>query len=244
MSLPIVIPSAGRAAQVLTNIAGQILYVPETEADAYLEHNDCQIITHKPTRNLAHKRQEIYERFGDVFMVDDDIEFVSRVYTEGNNRKDHLAPDEIREIIERAYEISCQADIYLFGFSRSPHPKHYIAHKPYRLVGYINACAFGIRKHDRLFFTEKTTAAESHWINLLNAYHNRKCFIDTRFHFAQEPNSTFFKAGGQASKRTLQSEKQDSMFLRQIFGESVILKRSKTDVKGVHQYQRTIKIDL
>jgi len=113
------------------------------------------------------------------------------------------------------------------------------------LTGYINASAFGIRKSPHLYFTDRTTAAESHWINLLNAYHHRRAYIDTRYHIAQAPNSTFFRPGGQTAKRTLASEKADSLFLRAVFGDAVTIKRNrKTDSTGIHQYQRSIRISL
>ena len=49
MDLPIIIPSRGRAASVLTKISGARLFVPEAEADAYRRHNpDVEILTHTP----------------------------------------------------------------------------------------------------------------------------------------------------------------------------------------------------
>ena len=242
--IPVVVPSADRATSVLTNIEGQILCVPEGQERRYAQHNRCEIITHPPLKNLAAKRQWIYERFGDVFMVDDDIDYVSRVYRTGNTRQTYLTPGEIREVIEHAYDVCQQAGIYLFGFSAFPGPEQYKTFKPFFLSGYINASAFGLRKSDKLYFTENTTAAESHWINLLNAYHYRRCFQDRRFHFHQERGSTFFRPGGQSAKRTLESEKRDTLFLRKMFGECVRLKADKKHGKLTHRYQRTIDTGL
>jgi len=243
--MEIVIPSAGRADSVLTDIAGQILCVQEKEAAAYRDHNAGEIITHPPLKNLAAKRQWIYEKFGDVFMADDDLVFCSRLNMPGNNRKDHLTPEETADLIRATYHAAQESDCYLFGFNRTPNPKHYNAAKPIMLTGYINASAFGIRKSPHLYFTDRTTAAESHWINLLNAYHHRRAYIDTRYHIAQAPNSTFFRPGGQTAKRTLASEKADSLFLRAVFGDAVTIKRNrKTDSTGIHQYQRSIRISL
>ena len=246
MGIPIIIPTAHRAGKILTDIEGAILHVPEDQLSAYRDyHPKAEIITHPPLKNLAGKRQAIYEQFGDHFQVDDDIKFVSRLSTPGNNRKTHLDPTEINHLIQTTYLAAKDAGAYLFGFNRAPNPKHYTAHRPITRVGYINACAFGLRKSPHLHFTPHTTAAESHWINLLNAYYHRHVWIDQRFHFAQAPKSTFFRPGGQAAKRTMESEKRDTLFLRRMFGDAVRIKRGKpTDAKAVHPYQRTIRIPL
>ena len=77
MGLTVVIPSAGRADRVRTHkaIKADVLCVPECEADAYRRRGyGVEIVTHPDTvRGLPAKRQWIADRFGDVFMVDDDI---------------------------------------------------------------------------------------------------------------------------------------------------------------------------
>jgi hypothetical protein len=246
MGIPIIIPSADRAGHVLTRIEGAILHVPETQVPAYARrHADMEIHGDPPYRNLAEKRQAIYARYGDHFQVDDDIVHVSRQSIPGNPRNAHLTPAEVRDLIDVAYLAAKDAGAYLFGFNRSPNPKHYIAHKPIMLVGYINASAFGLRRSPHLFFTPHTTAAESHWINLLNAYYHRYIWADMRYHFAQKPHSTFFRAGGQAARRTLDSERRDTLFLRRMFGDAVRIKKGRaTDAVAIHQYQRTIRIPL
>lgn len=239
--ISVVIPSSGRADAVLTKIRNAILFVDESEAPAYREHNaGVEIVTHPPMKNLATIRQAIYDKWGDVFMVDDDIKFVSRLYLPGNNREQHLEPDEIDDLIQVTADNARAAGCYLFGFSNHPNAKHYYPHKPISLTNYINACAFGLLRSDKLYFTDRTTAAESHWINLLNAYMHRKSWCDTRFCFAQAPGSTFFRPGGQTAHRTLETELRDTLFLRRMFGQAVQIKRTRGDAAAVHPYQRTI----
>lgn len=243
----IVIPSADRADAVLTKISGAILYVPESQAADYAHHNPgVQIETHPDTahRNLAAKRQAIYTRWGNVFMADDDIAFVSRLHLPGNNRETHLSPTEIADLIARTAHTARAAGCYLWGFNSSPNAKHYYPHKPISLTAYINASAFGLHPSAALYFTERTTAAESHWINLLNAYAHRKAWVDTRFAFAQAPNSTFFRPGGQTKHRTTETELADTLFLRRMFGQAVQVKRHRGDATKVHPYQRSIKNPL
>jgi hypothetical protein len=234
----IIIPSAGRAKQVLTNIESQILCVPEAELEQYRKYNDFEIIVHPDFINLAQKRNWIYKKFGDVFMADDDIITIERVYIHKNAILDPL---EARNIIQNLYNLAKDIDAKIFGFCEDPNPNHYNPYKPLMLKGYINGCAIGMLKDEKLYFTEKTTAAESHWINLLNMYYNRYNLIDTRFHFRQKANSTFLGSGGQAARRTMASEARDTLFLRQTFGESVVLRRKKKNAKQLHAYQRSIK---
>jgi len=243
MDIRVIIPSAGRADCITTAIAGAALYVPESEAAAYRHHNPgLEVVTHpdRAHRNLAEKRQDIYTRWPAVFMVDDDIEYISRLYLPGNTRKTHLEPEEARELIQVTAENAAAAGAYLFGFNATPNAKHYYPHKPIELTAYINACAFGLLPSERLYFTPRTTAAESHWLNLLNAYMHRRAWVDMRFHFAQLPNSTFFRPGGQTAKRTMATERADTVFLRRMFGQAVRVKRTRGDAKKIHPYQRTI----
>lgn len=242
MGVEIVIPSRKRSEMISTSIPGAILFIDEKEKKDYAHLKDSfEIVTHKSLGSLAEIRNAIYKKFGDVFMVDDDIVSVERLYTTEGQK---MTGDEIVKIINECYYNSIQIGATLFGFNNNPNPTHYNQHKPFMLKGYINGCAIGLRKDPNLFFTKKTTACESHWINLLNAYYNRFCFIDKRFHFRQADNSTFQMIGGQAGKRTLLSEKEDTLFLRKMFGDSVVMKKQINKTNQLHQYQRQLKIRL
>jgi hypothetical protein len=243
----IVIPSAGRADKVLTKIAGAILFVPESEAAAYAEnHPGAQIEAHADGAfaNLAAKRQHIYSRWGSCFQVDDDIHHVRRVYIEEDPYKHQMTPDEINELIQTTAYAARMAGCYLYGFNSSPVPAHYLPTKPIDMTAYINASAFGMHPSPSLYFTERTTAAESHWINLLNAYAHRKAWVDMRFHFRQAEGSTFTRPGGQTRHRTMDSERADTLFLRRMFGQAVQTKINRRQALKLHPYQRTIRNPL
>ena len=249
--IPIIIPSRGRAANVITKITGAILYVREEERQEYEETNPgVEVIGHTPYNNLAHKRQAIYERWPNVFMVDDDIIGVRRMWTdpgemtENNERASWLSPEQIAELIQVTFENSAASGCYLFGFSNKPHPAHYTAHQPIKLTQYINASAFGLRESDKLYFTQRTVAAESFWINLLNAYTHRKSWCDMRFSFLQKKGTTCSAKGGQAAHRTIKTEEQDTQFLVGMFGAAVRSKAVARGAANIHQYQRTIRNPL
>jgi len=237
--IKIIVPSHKRSKILTTKIKGMTLLVHESEAKDY-SHLPYSIETHKLNR-LTDIRQYAYEKWSDVFMVDDDIEKVEQIYTE---KKQTLTPEEVYELIQDTHALATDVGAFLFGFSNASSPKHYKAQKPFVANGYINACAFGLRKSPHLYFNPETTACESHWINLLNAYHHRYSLQDTRFVFKQKANSTFLLEGGQTLKRTIETEKRDSLLLRQTFGESIQLKKGQKDGKLHHPYQRKLNIRL
>lgn len=243
--LHIVIPTKGRFKNILTKVEGQILIVDKSEVDQYRKYNqDSEIVECPEFTSLAKKRNWILDKFKNVFMIDDDIITVQRIYG-GIKGKDYiLTPAEARQRIEACQIQAQQIGAFLYGFNNDPTPKHYNAMKPYMLTGYINGCAIGINSGGGLNYSQKTVGAEDHYINLLNAHKNRICFIDKRFAFKQERDSTFYKNGGQALNRTLEQEKRDCLFLRQVFGESVILKKQVNKTNAIHQYQRQLKIRL
>lgn len=243
--IPIIIPSSGRAGQILTNVSGMQLYVAESEADSYrAAHPGLPIHTHPNLPSLAHIRQAIYTRWPSVFMLDDDIDRVCRLHTPGNNRTENLSAGEANDLIQRTGHTAHAAGVALWGFSNHPNPKHYYPHKPISLTSYINASAIGLHPSTRLYFSTRTVAAESHWINLLNAATHRRAFVDSRYCFAQAPGSTFHRPGGQTAKRTAASEMADTLFLRRMFGQAVQLKRARGDAALAHPWQRSISLPL
>lgn len=238
--IKIVIPTHKRSDILTTNIENQILCIHESEAEDYKDH-ECEKMYHTKNK-LSEIRQFIYEKCGDVFMLDDDIVSVERMVETDQDPK--LTPKEAHDLIQETYYTAKDLGAKLFGFANSCNPKHYKAQKPFVANGYINACAFGLIQDENLYFSAKTTACESHWINLLNAHYNRYAFQDTRYAFRQKPNSTFLLQGGQTMKRTMDTEKRDSLFLKMMFGDSIKLKKGQKDSKLHHQYQRKLNIRL
>lgn len=241
--ISIVIPTKGRWDSIITNIESQILIVDENEYELYKEFNPNAEICVCPNFNsLAKKRNWILDKFEDVFMLDDDIICVMNL-TDSIDEK-VLTPENAKKIIQWIYEKAIDLDIFLFGFNNSPEPIHFNAMKPLMFKGFINGSAIGLRKNDKLRFTEKTVAVEDYYINLLNAYLFRKNLIDKRFCFKQKDKSTFIQKGGQSKNRTLETEKRDSLFLRLMFGESIVIKKQRNLKEKSTQYQRQLNIRL
>jgi len=237
--IKIVVPTHNRNDIISTDIYNQILCIHESEKKDY-KNIECEKIYHKENK-LSEIRQFIFKKIGNVFMVDDDIVSVERLFT---NIDVILDSKEVWQLIQETSYNAKNVGAKLFGFNNTQNPKHYKPQKPFVANGYINACAFGLIQDNNLYFSPQTVACESHWINLLNAYYNRYSFQDTRYTFRQKPNSTFVLKGGQTDKRTILTEKKDTLFLKMMFGDSIKLKKGQNDSKLHHKYQRKLNIRL
>jgi len=250
MEVKIVIPTFRRAGMITTleHVQGASLCVTESEQDEYRRHYpEADIIVH-PDRivGLAPKRQWIYERFGNVFMLDDDITAVHRLYMRQLGPR--LRPEESYKIIQWAGNMAKLCGCFLFGFNKNPSPIIYSPFSPIRLSGVITGCAFGMIEGSRLSFSSESTAVEDFYISGLNAHYHRKAFIDTRFNFVQE--QTFTRRGGQSMYRNLETERRDTLFLRRCFGDAVSIKKTvqhESKKRGVtarskNPYGRTMTI--
>lgn len=242
MELKIVIPSHKRADRVTTTSAveGTILCVAESQRAVYAACNKgIEIVTHDDNLiGLARKRDWIIKHFGNVMMLDDDIDSMKRVYAEKGEEVE-VEPNVAADII-RSTAYACQnSGFYLFGFSTAPTPIAYNSLKPIQLSGYMTGCAHGVIKGSKLWYNPDIICNEDYWISLLNAYHHRGVWKDTRFYFAQR--DTFVNRGGLAEFRNFEAEEKDFQLLQKVFGSDVIQLRKQTE-KMKHPYQKTMRL--
>ena len=242
VKIEIVIPSMGRAERVLTKnaISKAKICVPESQAELYAEYNpELEIVTHPDSlKGLTMKRQFIHEKFPNVFMLDDDIDCISRLYTEkGENSK--LDKDEAYDIVQYIGNCAKLAGAYLFGISKEVNPLAYNDMRPLELSGIING-DIGLLEGSKLYFHELAKCCDDYWMCAYNAYIHRYCWIDKRF--VAKAKDTFCNTGGTANLRTIEQEKEDTLFLRKMFGEVINLKGDTKLSKRKHEFMRTLKI--
>lgn len=244
MGCAVVIPSHKRATRVRTTsvVANAIICVPESQQADYARNNPgVEIVTHPDTViGLARKRDWIIKHFGDVFMLDDDIASMQRVYTEPGEAS-LVDPVTAYEIIQLAADCCRQAGAYLFSFSHVPAPVLYNPLEPIQLSGYHTGCAHGVLSGSRLWYSPDIRVNEDYWISCLNAYEHRLSWKDTRFYFAQK--DTFVNPGGLSEFRNVDAEEKDFALLQRVFGADVVtLKKSSAKSKLKHPYQKTLKL--
>lgn len=244
IEIKVIIPSHKRAERVKTldHVSNAAVCVPKSQEKMYKEHNpDAEIIIHPDTViGLAPKRQWIYEKFGNVFMLDDDIIGVKR-HSAAPGESSDVDPDTAYEVIQHAGNMAHLLGIFLFGFNKNPMPLAYDEFKPIKLSGHVTGCAFGMLKGSKkLKFNPKLVAVEDFYISGLNAHYHRMCYLDTRFNFTQE--KTFVNVGGLSDFRTEESERSDTLALKQLFGNCVNVKKENLGgQKNKNKYGRSFK---
>lgn len=191
MEIKIVIPSLGRFNNVSTvkAVDNCSICCTQKEYAKYKEnYPDNEIIPHPDNLiGLPATRQWIYDKFGDVFMLDDDVERCERVYQDPLDKiPSKVDPKTAYDIIQTNYYTTKNLGLYLYGFLKDANPVQCKPFDPLRMSGTINGCAFGILKTDRLYFDKRCIAVEDYFISLLNAYYYRACFIDRRYAFPQK----------------------------------------------------------
>ncbi len=241
--IKIVVPSHLRYDRVKTTkaMANCILCVPQSQYELYREYNkNVEVVAHPDSIvGLTPKRQWIYEHFGDVFMIDDDMVGMTRNYSE-KGVKGRVSKKLAYDLVQHAAGVAKEIGVYLFGFSKSPMPTSYNPMQPIKLTGSVMGGAFGMLKGSKLHFKTDLVLTEDYWVSGLNAHYHRMCYLDERFAF--KFSNTFANKGGCAAYRTQSKELQDTLKLKKYFGNAITLKQdthlSKVKIKGA----RTLKI--
>lgn len=244
MEVKIVIPTAGRAMSITSHkyVANCIICVPEKELEHYQEHVPGQEYVAHPDNvvGIANKRQWIYEKFRNVFMMDDDLTGLKRL-TQKKKETQNIDPETSYWIIQNCANMARLTGSHLFGFNNFVRPEHYHGHTPFALTGYINGCGLGLLETgiEKLVFSPKIKTNNDFYICALNAYYYRKCWIDKRYAFNQKSFAN--NTGGCADIRTNETEKEDFELLQYFFGSAVKIKNA-TLFASKHEYSKTLHI--
>lgn len=229
MECKVVIPTKGRARTMVAHkyVSNAIVCVAESEVDQYKEVNpDVEYAVHPDSVvGLVAKRNWIYEKFRNVFMIDDDIKGFARL-TAKRKEGARISPELAYHLIQNAANLAKISGVYLFGFNNLKRPEFYSGHNPYRLTGCINGCCFGILEGaDKLQIDKDIKLAYEYYISGINAYYYRRAFFDLRYCFVQDGYAD--ATGGAAYMRTLDIEKRDLEILKSHFGPAIVERANK-----------------
>lgn len=243
MQVKVIIPTKGRPTAIITHkyVSNCILCVEQRELGIYKEHNpDLEFVPHPDSVvGLGPKREWIYDKFGDCFMMDDDVKgFLRMTQKQGESSK--VSPDLAYDIIQNCANMAKMCGCYLYSFNSLKRPEHYPGHQAYKLSGCMNESAFGLLKGaDKLRIDPNIKAGYEFYISGLNAYHYRMAFFDLRFTINQDGFGD--DIGGASTYRTLETEKRDLELLKYYFGEAIEPK-SETKNKGKHEFSKRLRI--
>lgn len=205
--------------------------MPESQADEYhrLHGAQAEIVAHPDSvAGIAAKRQWIYDRWGDVFMMDDDADAICRMYLPSVRGKLKLSPSEARELIDATAATARNLGAYLFGFMNHCDTRHFFPYHPLRLKGFCNAQGLGLLAGSKIFFHRESIAVADFFASAINAYHHRYMFADWRF--AVRVKDTWKATGGLAAQRSAETERKDFLLLKRMFGDAIIPKKSRPNI--------------
>lgn len=244
----IVIPSHKRADRVraASVVKNGAICVPQSQCDEYAKHNPGQEIIAHPDSviGVSAKRQWIYSKFGNVFMLDDDCVGVYRTWVHPKQLLAYkLSPQCAYDAIQATASTAREMGAYLFGFAMHHDPRNYAPIRPFGLNGYVNACSMGLLAGSKLFFDPKMKTCEDYFICGINAYYHRYCFRDERFGCQFE--NTWHNPGGLSEFRNVDEERRSFERLLRAFGPDVIgrrLKKAKCRGRLAHPWQVTFTL--
>lgn len=232
MEIPIICPSHKRAGRVITHksVADVKLCIPEVQWSDYREHHSASVLIVHPDAisGISTKRQWIVQQFPSVFMLDDDVLQMTRIWRPAGDKttKVTLRPEEARDLIFSTAETCRELGAFLFGFNSHCAPMTYNGFKPFRFGGYTPGGAFGLLAGHGLHFPSTNLPCEDWWICLLNAFVNRYSWFDCRFAFGFK--DTYTGIGGCAEIRSGDGEKLAYDYLKRHFGKAVQPKTANT----------------
>ena len=238
-----IILSHKRADKVVTHktVANSAICVPQAQEKEYREHNDCEIIVHPDdVIGYSAKVKWIYEKFPNVFMLDDDLDYLLQLYDE--KRKPHVDPDSVYYLIQSNADVAKQLGVKFFGFGKMNRPLMYKGLRPLELTGFVIGGQMGFLEGFQMDeMPDHIIGSTDYYLSALNAHYNRMTYIDQRFAFCSK-GGTFKSEGGMADIRDLATEKTDLLYLKQKFGDAIELKKSTALRELQHEYERTLKI--
>jgi len=240
--ITIACPSKGRPDKVLTNkvVDKVVLVVNENEKEEYEKYNSNNEVVSPPkhVNNLSKTRDWIINKYDNVVMMDDDIDTVRINYAETREKIKITDPKQVYDIILYTANIAKQLGTYMFGFSNIRNPVGYRSASPFKFVEFMPGATVGFLKGHGMYYDPRIETADDYFVTCLNAYYHRYSLINTMFTFLTVGN--FTREGGVMENRTQKVVVNDTMILRETFGEIIQIKKPTHLKKHLHYGERSL----
>lgn len=224
--LKIVVPTHGRAGRVdtLGLVPEAILCVAESQAAAYRAAYPKAAIDVHPDSvvGLAAKRNWMYERYGSMFTMDDDMLKMLDVSRQPGDPVE-VPRERVVPVIHRTAENCHELGAYVFGFNQMPNPMRFSPQQPFALTGLVIGGATGLLAGSGLWWHPECLQ-DDFWLMLLNAHFHRKVWIDLRYCITMRPLG--INPGGQGHQRTVARQQVGMRILQRAFGSAVSVNHS------------------
>lgn len=225
--------------------ANSAICVEKSQVDEYRYYNpDSEIIEHPDeVVGLSAKYKWLGANFKNFVIIGDDIDYLRRNYLADNTKgKAVCTAEEAYEIIQATTFLAQQMGVKLWAFSKESNPVTYSGHRPFRLSGIASGGVLGIldgMQTDKL--TDRCVSGLDYFLSGLNAYFNRMVLVDERY-FTQCKEGTFVSQGGMADFRNVSTERNDFVYLKELFGDAIVLKNNENLRKKKHAYEKSLKV--
>ena len=225
MKFKLAIPSLSRSELIKKHplLKESIVCVRETQEDMYrkaIPDADIRVMPDS-VKNLGGTRNWILDNVrepGDdfLFLLDDDITAVWYLMS----RKSPIITDPkyMLEVIEHTGRLAQDAKAGVFGYSHVLKPQFRHGLTVVGLRSWVSGHAMGIVDTDLRFDEDMTTKGDFD-MSLQSIVKSRLCWQDRRWHFAHE---AWVTPGGQTMFRTKDVDLQDTEYLRQKWGRSIV----------------------
>lgn len=234
-------PNGVKSIKAFSNAA---ICIADNQYKEYKKYNPgAEYIIHpNNVIGLAAKYKWIYKEFKNIAIIGDDIDYLKRNYLGDNTDKKSIISAELAyEIIQETASLTKQMESKLFAFSKESNPITYAGFKPFRLTGIASGGVIGILDGFEMRITERCVSGLDYFLSGLNAYYHRTLFVDERYNtYCKE--GTFVSQGGMSDFRTIDTERKDLDYLKELFGDAIVLKTNDRLRKLKHQYEKSLKI--
>ena len=223
--------------------------VPENQLEDYRAENpesNLEFVGHPDwCRGIGDARWWVMQKFGTLFMLDDDIDHIRNYCVKGKAFDTIRDPEHVNDIIQNCYLMAKQFGAKVWGFGNARQPLEFSPQKPFKFTGYINASMCGYMKDHGLHYDHNDkwiNGVEDFYFCGLNAYKNRFIFADERYTLLTVGN---FSATGGASDYRKQSDMEvQTEKLMRLFGSAIMPKSGSRTKQKLQKGERTLRVNF
>lgn len=237
-------PSYRRADNVdtLKYLPSTKIYVAESEAPAYRQHNSPGNIVAVPDSfqgNLCRIRNKILDdnKGKIVCIIDDDLRMI--YFFENRERKKISTEDEFQNFLLKYSILADDLGVKLWGINVNPDKQCYREYTPFSMVSYIGG-PFMVHMDTDLRFDEKLPLKEDYDFTLQTLNKYRKVLRVNKYSYEAKQTE---QAGGCAVYRNVDREREQLMLLRKKWGSGIVRDDSLENSRS-HKSSKLKRFDI